>query len=220
MKKYFYLLLMGLTITSIPALAIIKREVIPTGGVFVTPGYWYEATIQDVDDLVKSGEIKLMKNKNTIDDDYDDTVLEEAVKYDAPLQVIQYLVDLGESAEEIELTDIYDYTNFDKEEEEKFVSDRNKLIVSKCPEFVIHADPARRMSIFNIKLSKLECLEEDVVENFNRDIDNYLKSKRLKLVEILKTAGMKLDEAFLKTIERMNENQHDLEFLKDEKMYH
>lgn len=65
MKKYFYLLLVGLTITSTPTLAIIEREVIPTGGGFVKPGNWQEATVQDVDDLVKSGEIKLMKKNNS-----------------------------------------------------------------------------------------------------------------------------------------------------------
>ena len=43
-----------------------------------------------------------------------------------------------------------------------------------------------------------------------------MRPKRLKLIKILKTAGMKLDEAFLKTIERMHEYQHgeDQKYLK------
>lgn len=232
MKKYILFALIIGIIYSIPVCATIKRDTIKELGNGVSinalDGTWQNATIQDVDELVKSGDLKLIKNMN--EDDYYDvksTALYEALTHFAPLDVIQYLIDLGERAEKIDPERIFDdYKNFDKEEEENLVSEFNKLVASKCPELVLHTDATERMPIsvfeFYASYSHIsECAGEDAAENFYQTIDNYMKPKRLKLVKMLKAGGMKLDEAFFKTIERMNKYQHgdDRKYLKANREY-
>ena len=100
------------------------------------------------------------------------------------------------------------------------------MVASKCPGRVLHTDATKIMPIHVLEIDTMysnisECAGEDAAENFYQAIDNYMKPKRLKLVKMLKTAGMELEESFLKTIARMNEYQHgeDRKYLKANREY-